>query len=56
MKSIAFDSSFYALKRGTIKNAIADKDIPSLYQVKNLNEASQIVSYRPQINQGVDPS
>ena len=42
------DSMFYALKHGTIKNAIVDKDRPSLTKIKNLHETGQIVSYRPE--------
>ena len=53
MRTIAFGSKIYALKHGTIKNAIANNNISSLYQVINLREANQIVSYKPQINQGV---
>ena len=44
---IAFDSKFYALKQGTIKNVIVDKDKPSSIKIKNLHETGQIVSYRP---------
>ena len=42
------DSKFYALKHGTIKNAIVDKDTPSLTKIKNLHETGQNVSYRPE--------
>ena len=45
---IAFDSEFYALKHGTIKNAIQDKDKLRLDKFKNLHETGQIVSYRPE--------
>ena len=48
MRIIAFDSKFYALKHGTIKNAIVDEDKLSLDKVENLHETSQIVSYRPE--------
>ena len=47
LRIIAFDSKFYALKHGTIKNAIVDKDRPSLIKIKNLHETGQIMSYRP---------
>ena len=39
---------FYALKHGTIKDAIVDKDRLSLDKVENLHETGQIVSYRPE--------
>ena len=42
-----FRLDFYALKHGTIKNAIVDKDALSLNKVENLHEICQIVSYRP---------
>ena len=45
---IAFESKFYFLKHGNIKNAIVDKDRPSLTKIKNLHETGQIVSYRPE--------
>ena len=48
MRTIAFDSKFNALKHGTIKNAIADKDRLSLDEVENLHETGQIVSYSPE--------
>ena len=48
MRIIAFDSKFYALKHGTIKIAIVDKDRLSLDKVENLHETGQIVSYRPE--------
>ena len=40
------DSKFYALKHGAIKNAIVDKDRPSLTKITNLHETGQIISYR----------
>ena len=46
LRIIAFDSKFYALKHGTIKNAIEDKDKLSLDEIENLYETGQIVSYR----------
>ena len=46
LRIIAFDLNFYALKPGTIKNAIVDKDRLSLDEVENLHERGQIVSYR----------
>ena len=41
-------STFYALKHGTVKNAIVDKDRPSLTKIKNQHEPGQIVSYKPE--------
>ena len=41
------DLKFYALKHGTIENAIVDKDRPSLTKIKNLHEIGRIISYRP---------
>ena len=48
MRISGIDSTFYALKHGTIKNATVDKDRPSLTKIKNLHETGQIVSYRPE--------
>ena len=48
LRIIAFDSNCYALKHGTIKNAIVDKDRPNLIKIKNLHETGQIISYRPE--------
>ena len=45
---IAFDSICYALKHGTIKIAIVDKDTLRLDEAENLHETCQIVSYRPE--------
>ena len=45
---MAFDSKFHALKHGTIKGKIVDKDRLSLDKVENLHETGQIVSYRPE--------
>ena len=39
LRVIAFDSKFYSLKHGTIKNTIVDKDSLSLDNVENLHEA-----------------
>ena len=38
--------SLYALKHGTIENAVVDKDGLSLHKVENLHETGQSVSYR----------
>ena len=38
LRIIAFDAKFYALKHGTVKNAIVDKDGPSLTKFKNPHE------------------
>ena len=38
LKNFAFDSKVYALKHGTIKNAIEDKDKLRLDRFKNLHE------------------
>ena len=47
LKISGIDCKIYALKHGTIKNAIADKDRPSLTRIKHLHETGQIVSYKP---------
>ena len=46
MRISGIDSNCYALKQGTIRNAIVDEDRPSLTKVKNLHETGQIISYR----------
>ena len=46
LRIIAFDSNFHALKHGSIKNEIVDKDKASLTKIKKLHETGQIISYR----------
>ena len=38
----------YALKHGTLKNTIVDKDRLSLDEIEKKYETGQIVSYRPE--------
>ena len=48
MRISGVDSRCYAINHGAIKNAIVDKDRPSLTKIKNLHETGQIISYRPE--------